>query len=241
MNENFDFEIFPLGETAIVVELGRRINEVTHRKVQALSSHIENNPFADMVEIVPAYTTVTIFYDPMKLCDPLTGEHWQQGNSCIRSPYEIISSMIQRVVTNMDLTVDRPPRVIHIPVCYGGKLGPDLDAVAAHNGLTSDEVIKIHSAQDYLVYIVGFAPGFPYLGGMFERIATPRRSSPRLTIEAGTVGIGGIQTGIYPISTPGGWQLIGRTPIRLFRPEKRSPSLLKVGDIVRFQPINFKQ
>jgi inhibitor of KinA len=127
---------------------------------------------------------------------------------------------------------------VDIPVCYGGDFGPDLDAVSSHTGLSTEEVVAIHGEPDYLVYMIGFAPGFPYLGGMSERLASPRRESPRAKIPPGSVGIAGSQTGVYPIETPGGWQLIGRTPLRLFRPERDEPSLLRTGDRVRFQAID---
>ncbi|MGV3465566.1 MAG: 5-oxoprolinase subunit PxpB, partial [Heyndrickxia sp.] len=132
-------------------------------------------------------------------------------------------------------------RVVEIPVCYGGDFGPDLETVASMNGLSTEEVIQIHSSAEYTVYMIGFAPGFPYLGGMSEKIATPRLPSPRLKIPERTVGIAGNQTGVYPIETPGGWQLIGRTPIKLFRPQDEVPSLLHAGDKVRFKPISYEE
>src|ERR671914_867162 len=132
---------------------------------------------------------------------------------------------------------DLDTRTVGIPVHYGGNFGPDLGFVALHNELTEQQVIEIHSQPMYLVYMIGFAPGFPYLGGMSERLASPRRESPREKIPAGSVGIAGSQTGVYPIETPGGWQLIGRTPLRLFRPDKDDPSLLRTGDRVRFHAI----
>jgi inhibitor of KinA len=141
----------------------------------------------------------------------------------------------------VDVTVKQHPRVVEIPVCYGGEFGPDLGYVAEHNQLSVEEVIEIHTSGQYLVYMIGFAPGFPYLGGMSERIMAPRRQSPRLAIPAGTVGIAGMQTGVYPIETPGGWQLIGRTPLALFRPQDNPPSLLQSGDIVRFCQISDKE
>ena len=132
-------------------------------------------------------------------------------------------------------------RTVSIPVCYGGEFGPDLEYVARHNNLTTDEVIHIHSSGEYLVYMIGFAPGFPFLGGLSPKIATPRRPSPRATIPAGSVGIAGMQTGVYPIETPGGWQLIGRTPQKLFLPNENPPSLLQAGDVVKFCPISFQE
>jgi inhibitor of KinA len=129
-------------------------------------------------------------------------------------------------------------RRVEIPTSYGGEFGPDLDFVASHNGLTSEEVIRIHSSQDYLVYMLGFTPGFPYLGGDLGKIATPRLGKPRMKVPAGSVGIAENQTGIYPIESPGGWRIIGRTPLKLFTPLQPPYFLLAAGDMVRFAPIN---
>ncbi len=130
------------------------------------------------------------------------------------------------------------PRRVEIPVCYGGELGPDLDDVARTHGLAPEEVIRLHADADYLVYMIGFMPGFAYLGGLPERIATPRRKTPRTAVPAGTVGIGGRQTGVYPLVSPGGWNLIGRTPVKIFDIKRDEPTLLSTGDRVRFRPIS---
>ncbi|WP_290584816.1 5-oxoprolinase subunit PxpB [Alicyclobacillus sp.] len=212
--------ITPLGDSAAVVRLGETIDPETHRRVRRLERAIERAAPRWFVELVPAFTTVTVFYDPM------------------RADFAQVEGWLARQVEALGDEPLPPPREVRIPVCYGGEFGPDLGEVAAHNGLTEDEVIFIHSQGAYVVYMIGFAPGFPYLGGMSERIAAPRRATPRVSIPAGTVGIAGMQTGVYPISTPGGWQLIGRTPIRLFRPEQDPPTLLSAGDIVRFEPIS---
>lgn len=213
-------DLMPLGDTAVVVQFGRTINPETHRKVKNLATYLERHPFCGMVEYIPAFTTVTVFYDPLRL------------------PYQTVCRKLEQIVAELGDAADSRPRIVEIPVCYGGELGPDLEFVADHNGLTPDEVIAIHSGGEYLVYMIGFAPGFPYLGGLSDRIAAPRRPSPRLAIPAGSVGIAGMQTGVYPIETPGGWQLIGRTPLALFRPDEDPPSLLQAGDIVRFRPIS---
>ena len=142
----------------------------------------------------------------------------------------------------MDMNVPTvKKRTIEIPVCYGGEFGPDLSVVAESNGLTEEEVIHIHSNGTYIVYMIGFAPGFPYIGGMPSEIATPRKSSPRLKIPSRSVGIAGSQTGIYPIETPGGWQLIGSTPLKLFSIHHNPPTLLQAGDHVRFKPISYEE
>jgi KipI family sensor histidine kinase inhibitor len=128
--------------------------------------------------------------------------------------------------------------VIEIPTLYGGDSGPDLDYVASHNGLTPEEVVQIHASGTYRIYMLGFTPGFPYLGGMDERIATPRLETPRTKISGGSVGIAGAQTGIYPIDSPGGWQIIGRTPLALYDPQREEPILLQAGESIRFVPID---
>ncbi|NHM33662.1 5-oxoprolinase subunit PxpB [Neobacillus terrae] len=212
--------ITPFGDSAIIIQFDNNITLDAHRKVRVLTERLERNSFTGMVEYVPAFTTVTVYYDPIQLS------------------YKEASSELERIVSELETASELNPRTVEIPVCYGGEFGSDLEFVAEHNGLTLDEVIQIHSGNEYLVYMIGFAPGFPYLGGMSERIQAPRRSSPRLTIPAGSVGIAGMQTGVYPIETPGGWQLIGRTPEALFRPKESTPSLLQSGDIVRFRPIS---
>lgn len=212
---------FPLGDGAIVVEFDTVIGPASHEQVRLLSLYLDDHPLPGMIEYVPAFTTVTVFYDPLVL------------------RYEEAKAKLERAAAQTaDMRLDKKARTVEIPVCYGGEFGPDLEEVAAHNRLTADEVVRIHSSAEYLVYMIGFAPGFPYLGGMPERIAAPRRSSPRLAIPAGSVGVGGTQTGVYPIVTPGGWQLIGRTPVALFRPDMTPPALLRAGDTIRFVPIS---
>ncbi len=206
-------EMSPLGDCAVMVKLGERVDLETHKKVRILSGYLEKYPFEGMVEYAPAFTSVTVFFDSMQL---FMKNNIGQNTDDISYPYEIAVKMLEEIIERLDESVADKPRVIEIPVCYGGEFGVDLDYVALINGLTVDEAIKIHASGEYLVYMVGFAPGFPYLGGMSMRIAAPRKQTPRLAIPAGTVGIAGEQTGVYPIETPGGWQLIGRTPVSLF-------------------------
>lgn len=228
-------EIVPLGDTALVVKLGEAIHPAVNQKVRQLADYLEKNPFRWMVEYVPAFTSVTLYYDIMRLLSELGGTREQEEDVY---PFELAAAFVRDELRKLEGTGLPPSRVIQIPVCYGGELGPDLTEVAEHHGLTPEEVIEIHTSADYLVYMLGFAPGFAYLGGMSERIATPRRQTPRLSIPAGTVGIAGDQTGVYPLETPGGWQLIGRTPIELFRPGQMPPTLLGAGNTVRFYPIS---
>jgi inhibitor of KinA len=212
--------IFPLGDSAAVVGLGDDASLETHLRVKAFSNLLERRPPDAAIEHIPALTTVTVIYD------------------AVARGYEEFAADLGDLLEEIAEPFEAPEsRVVEIPVCYGGEFGPDLAFVAEHNGLSPDDVVAIHSEPEYLVYMIGFAPGFPYLGGMSERIAAPRRDSPRQVIPAGSVGIAGRQTGVYPISTPGGWRLIGRTPLRLFRPEEDRPTLLHAGDRVAFAPI----
>ncbi len=211
--------IRPFGETAVTLEFGQGIHPELHRQVKAVSHYLDQFPFPGLVEYVAAFASVTVFYDPVRL----------DGDT--------VAACLQDIVSKLEKEPPGIPRVVEIPVCYGGDFGPDLAFVAQHNKLTVDEVIELHSGGRYLVYMLGFAPGFPYLGGMPEQIAAPRRESPRPAIPAGSVGIAGLQTGVYPITTPGGWQLIGCTPLELFCPAADPPTLLCAGDVIRFRPI----
>lgn len=227
----------PLGDSAVTVEFASRIDPLVHQKVRELVRFLEKCRFPGMIEYVPAYASVTVFYNPVEVRQM----HAAADKSGKRSSFALVADWLMQAVGTLTQTEATLPRVVEIPVCYGGELGPDLAYVAQVNNLSEEEVIRLHTSARYTVYMIGFAPGFPYLGGMPERIATPRRPSPRLAIPAGSVGIGGGQTGIYPIETPGGWQLIGRTPLRLFRPEQHPPSLLLAGDLIRFCPITFEE
>jgi inhibitor of KinA len=214
----------PLGDQAVTVTLGETIDEPTHRLVRAAVARMDGARLAGVVELVPAFVSITVHYDPAVV-----------GTD---APYERIVGELKEILADLRAEALPPPRVVDIPVCYGGDLGPDLDDVASRHGLSADEVVSIHSSGDYLVYMVGFMPGFAYLGGLSDRIATPRRSSPRTAVPAGAVGIGGQQTGVYPMVSPGGWNLIGRSPRKIFDIARDEPSLLSAGDRVRFRPIS---
>ena len=206
-----------LGDRALAVTLGEDISPEGNARVTAFCCALERARLPGVVEWVPSYGAVTVHYDPLTvgydaLCAALKGLRPEAG------------------------TAEQGP-LLTLPVCYGGDLGPDLPAVAAHCGLTPEEVIAIHSGGEYLVYMLGFLPGFPYMGGMDGRIAAPRLKTPRTAIPAGSVGIAGKQTGVYPLQSPGGWQLIGRTPLRLFDVNRRPQTLLSAGMRVRFAPI----
>lgn len=215
--------VIQINESAVLVEFGKIINEEIHRKVKMFCEYLDEHPFNGMIEYIPAFSSVAVIYDPMKI------------------KYERIYSLLSEILCNLNPSFGKQKNIVRIPVCYGGKFGPDIEYVAEYNKISVEEVIKIHSSAEYLVYMIGFAPGFPYLGGMSDKIATPRRKSPRTAIPKGSVAIGGMQTGVYPISSPGGWQIIGSTPEELFRPKEYPPTLIKSGDIVRFYQISYEE
>jgi inhibitor of KinA len=218
--------VSPLGDRALIIHLGDGIDEATHRLVRAVCARLTERPVSGTIELVPAFASVAVHYEPT----PPNGE--RQG-----SPYEQFAADIERALRDLDEGELPAPRRVEIPVCYGGELGPDLEEVARQHGLGADDVVRLHTGATYRVYMLGFAPGFAYMGGLPEAIVTPRRAEPRTAVPAGTVGIGGSQTGVYPLPLPGGWQLIGRTPLRLFDVRREPPTLLSVGNVVTFRAI----
>lgn len=217
-----DVNILKAGDCGIVVDFGNRIDPALNARVHRLARAIARAMPELVGEVVPTYRSLTVSFNPLQ------------------ASRESLVARIRELLTGTDDAAGPAEQatVVDIPVCYGGEYGPDLAHVAQYNGLGMDEVIAIHTAQPYRVYMLGFTPGFPYLGGMSERIATPRLAQPRVAIPAGSVGIAGSQTGIYPIESPGGWQLIGRTPLRLFNPAADSPFLFAAGDHLRFCAID---
>ncbi|KKI88931.1 kinase inhibitor [Bacillus sp. SA1-12] len=234
-----NIEFKPMGDSSISVQFGTEIHPAIHRKVKAFVDHLEKESFTGYIECVPAFTSVTVFYHTLRVYQNYDKDKIPVEKNM--SPYKIVCAILNEIIKNLEESQESMQRVVEIPVCYGGEFGPDLEAVADYHHLSTSDVVDIHSKEEYLVYMLGFAPGFPYLGGMSEKIATPRRHSPRLSIPVGSVGIAGMQTGVYPISTPGGWQLIGRTPLELFCPNEHPPTLLQSGDIVKFVPISLEE
>ncbi|MGO4548152.1 5-oxoprolinase subunit PxpB [Paenibacillus sp. 2TAB23] len=233
----WSIELLPLGDAALLVRLGSAISIETQQRVQMISAAIEARPFTGLTECVPSFAAVAVYYDPILVRRSRSGA--ELGHESV---YETVCARLQAYLERELLNeAAQSARTIEIPVCYGGEFGPDLAFVAEYNGITEEEVVAIHKDASYLVYMLGFAPGFPYLGGMSERIAAPRRQTPRTSIPQGSVGIAGKQTGVYSVSTPGGWQLIGRTPLALFRPQETIPSLLRPGDSVCFKPITYEE
>ena len=205
-------------DDALLVRFGTEISVADHRRVRGLAAALERAALPAVRNLHPAYASLLIRFDALRT----------DGAAIEAAVVELLA----------EAEVPAAPRTIEIPVCYGGEFGPDLAAVAEHCRLEPAEVIARHSAAEYLVYFLGFAPGFPYLGGMDAALATPRLPAPRTRVPAGSVAIGGAQTGVYPVATPGGWHLIGRTPVRLFDAGRREPALVRIGDQVRFVPVD---
>lgn len=210
----------PSGDSSLIIEVGNEISENINKKIRDLVYCINKAKIKGIVELIPTYSTILISYDPIKIS------------------FNGLVEKLKEVEKNMKEIKLPEALVIHIPTLYGGEYGKDIQYVSKHNNITTKEVIKIHSEAKYLVYMLGFTPGFPYLGGMSEKISTPRLKTPREKIPAGSVGIAGSQTGIYPIDSPGGWRLIGRTPIKLFNLDREKEVLLKAGDYLKFYPID---
>lgn len=217
---NDTLTVHPYGEAALTAVFGDGISEALYRRVRALASSLQADPPEGVVELIPAYNSLLVVYDSRAIA------------------YENLAGIVRDRAHRSAEASPGPSRVARIPVCYESPHAPDLEDVARHAGLSPGEVVSIHSAGLYLVYMLGFTPGFPYLGGLDDRIAAPRRATPRTRIPAGSVGIADRQTGIYPQASPGGWNLIGRTPAILFDPARTPPALLSAGLYLRFTPIS---
>jgi KipI family sensor histidine kinase inhibitor len=204
-------------DRSLLIEFGADISPEIHKQVLRATRAIEG--LRGVMNLHPAYASLLVDFDPRRVAAArLEAEAREAMDRAARAP----------------LTA---PRTVEIPVCYGGECGPDLEDVARHHGLSPQRVVELHAGAEYLVYFLGFSPGFPYLGGLPAELATPRLDVPRKLVPAGSVAIGGAQTGVYPQASPGGWRLIGRTPARLYQPEQAAPTLLRMGDRVRFRPI----
>ncbi len=213
----------PLGDSALVLSLGEQVDDAVVTKVRAVADALRGAPLDGIVDVVPAFATVTVFYE-------VTG-------------IDAYDRFERRVSEIAAAAVEGAPRLsaaksVEIPVCYGGEHGPDLDELAARCGMSVEAAIAQHAAADYRVQAIGFIPGFAYLGGLPRKLHTPRRATPRPSVPAGSVGIGGAQTGVYPVATPGGWNIIGRTPLVMFDASQTEPARLRAGDCVIFRPIS---
>jgi KipI family sensor histidine kinase inhibitor len=208
------------GDRALVIEDGEEIEEGSNSKIRSLTLAMEREGIIGIIETIPTYRSLMVIYEPMVI------------------ELDELIDKVKSILPKMDEMKLPNAKVIEIPTLYGGEYVPDIDFVAEHNKISSEEVIKIHTSKEYLIYMLGFTPGFPYLGGMDKKIAAPRLHSPRTKIPVGSVGIAGEQTGIYPIESPGGWQLIGRTPVKLYDPYRKEPVLLNAGDYIKFVQID---
>ncbi|TLS36731.1 5-oxoprolinase subunit PxpB [Pseudalkalibacillus caeni] len=210
-----------MGDSAIQLFFKEEPSPLLNRTISSICKGLEGKKITGIIESVPSYKALTVFYEPWNLS------------------YDTLKQQLEEMLDQQE-SKDKlsPSYVVTIPTLYGNEYGPDIALVANKNNLSIEEVITLHTQKDYLIYMMGFMPGFPYLGGLDKKIATPRHENPKARVEAGSVGIAGDQTGIYPFQSPGGWNIIGRTPLKLFQPDNEQPFLYKPGDYLRFKAIN---
>ena len=211
------------GDQGLLVEYGDGIDFEVNTKVRTMAIIMKQNTPKGVIEAIPTYRSLLLVYDPS-----ITN-------------LAKLQKELQKLEERLEEIQIPPPDTVEIPVCYGGEFGPDIEFVAETHDLSVKEVIQLHSEPEYLIYMVGFTPGFPFLGGLSEKLHTPRLETPRTFVPKGSVGIANNQTGIYPVSSPGGWQLIGRSPIKLFAPERPNPFLYQAGDHIKFKPITLEE
>ena len=229
MANNSEYRIFPLGDAALTIDFGNVINASLNKKVLSLFSLLRKNPLPGMVEVVPAYSSLTVYYDLVALRKKISTEP---------VAYDYMKRQLEKTISTIDEEIDSPPsRLLKIPVCYDLVFASGIKELAMTKHLTIDEIICIHTSQTYRVYMLGFLPGFAYMGEVDERISMPRKTQPE-NVAAGSVGIAGKQTGIYPLASPGGWCIIGRTPLKLFDETGEGKTLFIAGDTVQFISIS---
>ncbi|MBE5924957.1 MAG: 5-oxoprolinase subunit PxpB [Lachnospiraceae bacterium] len=215
-----EMRFLPAGDEALIVEFGMEIDDEINRKVQRLADFIRSQNISGIRELLPTFRSLMIFY-----------------NSNVIS-YKKLIGEIKHFKNDKDEGVAEKKKILCVPCCYGSDYGPDLKEMSSRLGMSTEEIIKLHSQSDYKIYMLGFLPGFTYLGGLDKRIHMPRLDTPRTSIPAGSVGIGGNQTGVYPVASPGGWWLIGNTPIEFYNPQREMPVLCNAGEYIRFIPIS---
>ena len=229
MQEQPVYTIFALGDNALTIDFCNDIDEAINQKVLAWFHSLQENPMTGIIEAVPAYSSLTIYYDVLQA---------MKDKPVHKTAFEIMAERLEkRLREPLPENLLSPP-LIRIPVCYDPEFGLDIDELAAAKGITAPDVIQIHVSAIYSVYMLGFLPGFSYMGKVADKIAMPRKTNPRTRVEAGSVGIAGHQTGIYPLTSPGGWQIIGRTPVKLFDTDNKELTLLMPGDKAQFYSIS---
>jgi len=214
---------FLMGDRGLLLEFGDEISPEVNEKVRRITLAIQDEAIEGIVEMVPTYRSLLILYNPLIL------------------PIDDLKRRLERIEKELQQTPFPEPKLTRIPVLYGSAYGPDLEEVAKYHQISPEEVIRLHCSKPYFIYMIGFMPGFPYMGELPEALITPRLKTPRLSVPAGSVAIAQRQTGIYPMESPGGWHILGRTPAKLFDPEKEPPALLQMGDLVQFFPITEKE
>lgn len=229
MNYAIPYRVFNLGDSAITVDFGNLVDKTINQQVMALFYQLQKDPLPGVIETVPAYSSLTIYYDIFQLRKIIAAD---------QMVYEWIKEQLQERLKQPLPEKDPSYRLVTIPVCYAKEFGLDIEYLARTKNISMEEVIRIHTSQQYHVYMLGFLPGFAYMGKVDEQLELPRKQQPRQKVEAGSVGLAGKQTGIYPLASPGGWQIIGRTPLKLFDAGKDEPTFLKAGDTVQFISIS---
>lgn len=227
MNDE-QIRIFPLGENALTIEFANEISEELNDRVLSLARYLDKNRFAGFVEMVPAYSSLTIFFDLKEV---------KKGFPGFSTGFDAVKSFAEKAVRKAKNVVHEECSPIEVPVSFDKDSAPDLEHIAKLHGLASEQVIQIFTSRIYRVYMLGFLPGFAYMGEVDDLIATPRRETPRVRVPKGSVGIAGRQTGVYPFDSPGGWQIIGRTTDELFTPDDDTPCFFKAGDKVKFYEV----
>jgi len=212
-----------MGDRGLLIEFGDAISAEVNEKVRKMALAIQAEPLEGIIEVVPTYRSLLVLYNPLVI------------------PLENLKKRLKQLEEGLQKISFPDPTLTRIPVLYGGTFGPDLRKVSEYLHLASEEVIRLHCSKPYFIYMIGFMPGFPYMGELPDALITPRLKTPRLSVPAGSVAIAQKQTGIYPVESPGGWQILGRTPVKLFNPEEEPPALLRMGDLVQFYPISEKE
>lgn len=231
MLQQTPYRIYPCGDHAVTIELGDTIDATINEKVMAVFKYLKAANITGVQDVIPAYHTITLLYDIAVVAK----------KSPVSSVYEMMCDEVTKAVNAYTVPLQKAARLVTIPVCYDLSVAPDLESLALLHQLSVEEVIQLHTARTYRVYMIGFLPGFAYMGSVDTKIATPRKEKPRTKVPAGSVGIAGAQTGIYPLDSPGGWQLIGQTPIQMFTIAQEEPCYLQPGDEIQFYPVTLSE